>query len=207
MECPVKSRSILLIGSLSVALAGCGDAARLPEEAGIGSKPTLPPPHSTIIPTVHIADAKGWPPGAKPTAIEGLVVNAFARDLDHPRWLYALPNGDVLVAETNAPTRPEEGKGLKGWVMKQVQKRAGAGAPSPDRIRLLRDADGDGVAEKKTVFLKALNSPFGMALVGDVLYVANTDAVMRFPYADGKTEISEAGVKVESADTTTNGVS
>ena len=114
----------------------------------------MPAPNKTLIPTVQIAPAKGWPAGAKPAAATGLAVTAFATGLDHPRWLYVLPNGDVLVAETNAPPKPDDGKGIKGMVMKPVQKQAGAGVPSANRITLLRDADGDGVAETRTVFLE-----------------------------------------------------
>ena len=174
--------SLALLGLFVLSVASCGETATLPVTAGIGPDPILPPPHPTLIPTINIAPAKGWPPGATPTAGPGLSVGHYATDLGHPRWLYVLPNGDVLVAETNAPPKPEDGKGLRRWVMKQVMKRAGAGVPSANRITLLRDADGDGVAETRTVFLRALNSPFGMTLVGHDLYVANTDAVLRFPY-------------------------
>jgi glucose/arabinose dehydrogenase len=170
--------------------------ARLPFEAGVGPQPTLPPPNPSLLPTLHIAPAKGWPAGATPVAAAGLSVKALATGLDHPRWLYVLPNGDVLVAESNAPPRPEQGKGIKGWIKKMFMKRAGAGVPSANRITLLRDADGDGVAETRTAFLQGLNSPFGMALVGRNLYVANTDAVVRFTYTDGATQITEPGVKV-----------
>jgi glucose/arabinose dehydrogenase len=148
-----------------------------------------------LIPTVNIAPAKGWPEGGKPIAARGLSVDALATGLDHPRWLYVLPNGDVLVAETNAPERPER-SGPKTWIMSQVQKRAGAGVPSANRITLLRDADGDGVADTRSVFLQGLNSPFGMVLVGNQLYVANTDAVMRFPYKEGETRIDQPGHKI-----------
>ena len=135
--------------------------------------------------------------GTSPAAAEGMQSSVFTRGLDHPRWLYVLPNDDVLVAETDAPARPEDGKGLKAWFMRFFMKRAGSTKkPSPNRIILLRDADGDGAAETRKVFLNDLNSPFGMALVGSNLYVANTDAVMRFPYRDGATEITEPGVKV-----------
>ncbi len=130
-----------------------------------------------------------------PTPASGLTVTALAKGLDHPRWLFVLPNGDVLVAETNAPERPER-KGPKTFVMNMVMKRAGAAVPSANRITLLRDADGDGVAEVRTEFLKGLNSPFGMAMIGNDLYVANTDAVVRFPYKEGATQITEAGTKV-----------
>ncbi|HYH17695.1 MAG TPA: sorbosone dehydrogenase family protein [Azospirillum sp.] len=177
-------------------LAGCGETATLPVSAGIGPSPMLPPPRETMIPTVNIAPAKGWPAGAMPTPAPGLSVTAFADGLDHPRWLLVLPNGDVLVAETNAPPRPEEHTGIRGWIMKQVMSRAGAGVPSANRITLLRDADGDGVAETRSVFLDGLNSPFGMTLVGNDLYVANTDAVVRFPYQTGQTRITAPGTKV-----------
>jgi glucose/arabinose dehydrogenase len=183
------------IASLVLGLSACGETAKLPEDAGIGPNPALPEPNATLIPTLNIAPAKGWPEGAKPTAAADLAVAAFATGFDHPRWLYVLPNGDVLVAETNAPERPER-SGPKTWVMSQVQKRAGAGVPSANRITLLRDADNDGVAELRTTFLSNLNSPFGMVLVGNDLYIANTDAVLRFPYVVGVTQIDQPGVKV-----------
>jgi glucose/arabinose dehydrogenase len=174
----------------------CGEIAKLPIAAGIGAHPQLPPPNPTLIPTVNIAQAVGWPKNAKPVAAPGMVVNAFAAELKHPRWLYVLPNGDVLVAETNAPPKPEDGKGIKGWFMKQIMNGAGAGVPSANRITLLRDTDGDGVAETRTVFLEGLNSPFGMALVGNTFYVANSDAVVKFPYTEGETRITQQGTKV-----------
>ncbi|HEY0521865.1 MAG TPA: sorbosone dehydrogenase family protein [Stellaceae bacterium] len=177
-------------------LSGCGDKATLPVAAGTGSDPKLPPPRESFFPTVNIAPAKGWPAGAAPAAAPGLTAAAFADNLDHPRWLLPLPNGDVLVAETNAPPKPEDRKGIKGWVMGLVMGRAGAGTPSANRITLLRDANGDGVAETRSVFLEGLNSPFGMALVGNDLYVADTDAVLRFPYREGETKITAPGVKV-----------
>jgi glucose/arabinose dehydrogenase len=186
----------LFLAAAVAGLAGCGQGAALPESAGIGPRPTLPPPNQTLFPTIEIAPAKGWPAGAKPTAAAGLAVIAYATALDHPRWLYALPNGDVLVAETNGPPSPDDNTGIKGWFTKRVKKRAGGGVPSANRISLLRDVDGDGVAETRTVFLQGLNSPFGMALVGGNLYVANTDALVRFPYRNGQTQIAELGVKV-----------
>ena len=177
-------------------LAACADTATVPPERQVGADPVLPPPVHSLIPTVEVAEAVGWPAGAKPVAASGWQVAAFATGLDHPRWLYVLPNGDVLVAETNAPERPEEGRGLRGWATKQVMKKAGAGVPSANRITLLRDADGDGVAEVRNVFLDGLSSPFGMTLVGSDLYVANTDGVVRFPYRAGETRISSPGEKV-----------
>jgi glucose/arabinose dehydrogenase len=127
---------------------------------------------------------------------EGTTVTAFARGLDHPRWLYVLPNGDVLVAETNAPERPDDAKGIKGFFFKRFQKKAGGAVPSANRITLLRDADGDGVAETRSAFLSGLTSPVGMALVGTTLYVANTDALVRFPYATGQTRIAAPAATV-----------
>jgi len=148
------------------------------------------------LPTVNVVSAKGWPAGAHPTPVAGTAVAAFARGFDHPRWLYVLPNGDVLVAETNAPPRPD-GKGIiKGWFFKRFQQKAGGAVPSANRITLLRDADGDGIAETRSVFLSGLRSPFGIVLVGDVLYIANTDAVVRFPYSPGQTQITAAATKV-----------
>ena len=171
-------------------LAGCGETATLPVSSGTGPSPQLPPPNKTAIPTVHIAPAVGWPQGGKPVAAPGTVVGAFASGLDHPRWLYTLPNGDVLVAESNAPPKPDDGNGIKGFVMKLVMKRAGAGAPSANRITLLRDSDGDGTAETRSVLLQGLMSPFGMALVGDQLYIANADALVKVPYQTGQTQIT-----------------
>jgi len=169
-----------------VLLAACAHAARLPVSAGTCPSPELPPPASSLIPTVKIAEPEGWKAGEAPTAGPGLVVTAFARKLDHPRWLYVLPNGDVLVAETNAPAdRSDDNRGIKGWFFKHFQKKAGAGVPSANRVTLLRDADGDGVAETRAVFLDHLYSPFGMALVGDTLYIANSNAVIRVPYTAG----------------------
>ena len=181
---------------IALGLSACMESARLAPMASVGPEPALPPPTKSLIPTVDIAPAAGWPEGVKPLAPEGTRVDAFATGLDHPRWLYVLPNGDVLVAETNAPERPGHGKGIKGRVMKWVMKRAGAAVPSANRITLLRDTDGDGIAEGRFVFLEGLNSPFGMALVGADLYVANTDAVVRFPYDDGQTRIDVDGEKV-----------
>jgi glucose/arabinose dehydrogenase len=192
----VRRRAALALGASLLALVGCGEIATLPVSAGTGANPTLPTPHPTLIPTVHIAPAIGWPAGAAPTAAPGLKVTAFARDLDHPRWIYVLPNGDVLVAETNAPPKSDDGKGIKGWIMRRVMKRAGAGVPSANRITLLRDSQGTGAADLRSVFLTGLNSPFGMALVGDQFYVADTDAVLRFAYATADTRISTPGVKI-----------
>jgi glucose/arabinose dehydrogenase len=183
------------VAGLALLLLAC-DAADLPEEASQGANPALPQPSSGLMPTINVAKAIGWRKGEQPKPAAGLDVKAFASGLDHPRWLYVLPNGDVLVAETNAPQRPGEGKGIKGWLMGLAMKRAGALVPSANRITLLRDADSDGMAETKSVFLKNLNSPFGMTLLGNYIYVANTDAVVRFPYIESQTEITHPGEKV-----------
>lgn len=177
-------------------LAACGESSRLQVSDGMGPSPQLPEPNKTLIPTVNIAPAAGWPAGTKPTAAPGTQVAAFAENLDHPRWLYVLPNGDVLVAETNAPPKPDDSKGIKGWVMKKVMSRAGAGVPSANRITLLRDQDHDGVAETRTVFIDHLNSPFGMTLAGNDFYVADTDRLLRFNYTSGETSIKGEPLKV-----------
>jgi glucose/arabinose dehydrogenase len=184
------------LAAIVAAIAACEGVARLPVSAGIGPAPALPPPDRGLFPAVEIAEAKGWPSGAKPVAAPGTVVSAFAVGLDHPRWLYVLPNGDVLVAETNAPANRDNRPGIKGWFFKYFQKKAGGAVPSANRITLLRDADGDGVGEIRSVFLDSLSSPFGMALVGSDFYVANTDAVVRFPYVAGDTRITAAGTPV-----------
>ena len=185
-----------VVAASAVLLAACGDIATLPVTAGIGPTPTLPPPVSTLIPTVHVAEAIGWANGATPQAASGMQVAMFARGLEHPRWLLVLPNGDVLVAETNAPPKPEDGRGIKGWLMGLFMRRAGAGVPSANRITLLRDTDGDGVADLRTVLLEGLHSPFGMALIENNLYVADSDAVKRFPYTPGETHIHAAGTRL-----------
>lgn len=176
-----------------LALAACGESAKLSVAEGQGPAPKLTAPVKTLFPTVNIAEATGWPEGRTPTAAAPLAVNAFAAELDHPRWLHVLPNGDVLVAESNAPPKPDDKTGgIKGWVQKLIMSDAGAGVPSANRITLLRDADGDGVAEVKTPYLTDLRSPFGMALVGSTLYVANADSLVAFPYVEGANRIDAA---------------
>jgi glucose/arabinose dehydrogenase len=186
------------VALLSACAAGVIAQSALP---GVGPSPQMPAPQKSLLPTVNIAKAEGWPEGAMPKAPPGFRVTALAKGLDHPRWVYTLPNGDVLVAESNKPP-PQEGaknvhaEGIRGKVMGWFMKRAGAGTPSANRITLLRDADGDGVAEVRTVFLSGLFSPFGMALVGNELFIANADAIVKVPYQAGQTSIAGTPVKV-----------
>jgi glucose/arabinose dehydrogenase len=189
--------SYLTLLYLSVGLInGCAETSSLPISAGTGPNPTLPSPQRALIPTVNIAPATGWANGAKPQAAPGTKVSAWVVGLDHPRWLYVLPNGDVLVAESNAPPKPDDGQGIKGWIMRMVMKKAGAGVASANRISLFRDSDGDGIVDIKSVLLKNLESPFGMSLINGYLYVANAGSLMRFPYTTGDLEIKDRGTKL-----------
>ena len=179
---------ILLVIAAGVTYLAWPDTAELSVDQVAGKLPKITDPRIQTIPTVKVAKVVGWQNGAMPTPAAGLKVQPFATGLDHPRWMYRLPNGDVLVAETNSP--PREGGGITGWVMKILMGRAGAGVPSANRITLLRDANGDGVAETKSVFMTGLNSPFGMTLLDGQLYIGNTDALVRVPYTDGATKIT-----------------
>ncbi len=184
-----KTLILSLLLSITLPAAAFGEQWRT-----VGPDPILPPPHTAMIPTVNIAKAVGWPSGKKPVAAKGFKVNEFAGKLDHPRWIYVLPNNDILVAETNKPAKDAEG--VKEWVQGKVMKRAGAGVQSADRITLLRDTDGDGVADVRAPFLEGLFSPFGMALIGDVFYVANANSIVTFPYKSGQTKITAPGKKL-----------
>ncbi|MEP6938846.1 MAG: sorbosone dehydrogenase family protein [Rudaea sp.] len=174
----------------AIALSGCAANATLRPNDTAGRAPTLVAPRVAKFSVVNTAPAVGWKNSEAPIAAQGFRVNAFATDLIHPRWLYVLPNGDVLVAETDAPAKPDDAKGLKGMIMRRIMKNAGSGVPSPNRITLLRDADRDGIAETRKEFAKDLNSPFGMVLIGDALYVADTDALVRFTYHDGDVSVA-----------------
>ena len=188
--------SIALAGL--AAIAACGRGADYNISEGFGPDPVLPEEEKRLIPIVNIAPAERWGDGEMPVAADGMTVTEFATGLQHPRWVYTLPNGDVLVAESNAPARPEHDDGIRNWIMGKVMAKAGAGVPSADRISILRDADGDGIAETNQVFLTGLKSPFGMALVDDTLYVANTDAIVAFPYAEGALRVTAPGETVTS---------
>jgi len=188
---------LLAMAFVGAGLVACSESPRQAAgDVGVGTNPQLPAPDKQLTPTVHVAAAKGWPAGRTPIASGGTKVNAFARGLQHPRWLLVLPNGDVLVAESNAPPKGEPATGLRAWFTQRTLAKAGAAVPSANRITLLRDADQDGVAETRSVLISGLHSPFGMVLIGSDLYVANADAVLRFPYSPGDTQITQPGSKL-----------
>lgn len=187
---------MMLAGMAVLALAGCGNNARLAKSASYGPKPALPAPEKSLIPVNNTASIEPWKNGETPRPAAGLAVKAFAKDLDHPRWLYVLPNGDVLVAESNHGTQWADTMGYGGWIESLYRRIAGLSTKSANRITLLRDTNGDGVADVRSVFLSGLNTPFGMALVGDTFYVADTDALLAFPYRAGETKIAGPGRKI-----------
>jgi glucose/arabinose dehydrogenase len=166
-----------------------------PSQPSYGSEPTLPQPKESWFPVVKwsVAD-EPWPKGMTPKPAQGLAVQPFAQGLKHPRWLHVLPNGDVLVAE--AATEPTPSWSPRALIENWVQRRSGAVVENANRISLLRDTNGDGIADEHFVFLEGLRQPFGMALIGDQLYVANTDSVVRFPYRTGELRIATKGTKL-----------
>lgn len=172
-----------------------GGAARLPIEQTMGLRPTIAAPDKRLVPVIVAPKAVGWAEGATPTPAAGLAVGAFATGLDHPRWLLVLDNGDVLVAETRGPDATMN-SGVRGLVEGWLQDRVGASGVSANRITLLRDTNGDGKADLRSVLLDGLNAPFGMAVAGDHLYVGNTDALVRFPFKPGETRITATGEKI-----------
>lgn len=186
----------ILAAVVAIYLYLSGGRATLSVEAVTGPSPQLAAPEQRLIPTLAIAKAVGWPEDAKPTPAAGLIVKPFAENLDHPRWMLVLSNGDVLVAETNSP--PRTGGGIRGWAMRTLMGRAGAGGESPNRITLLRDTDGDGVADQRSILLKGLNSPFGMAVTGGHLYVGNTNMLVRVPFTVGQIRIDAKPQKILS---------
>lgn len=190
----MKAYRVCLALPLALALAFAAYAEPMP--AGFGPNPTLPKPTHDTLPTVNIAPAMGWRGNQTPTPAAGFAVSAYAQGLDHPRWLYVLPNGDLLVAETDAPKKPKDSAGIKGTIMKSIMQQAGASRGSANRITLLRGVGTDGKAQFSSTFLEGLNSPFGMALVGNDLYIADTDALLKFPYREGDTQITAKGVKL-----------
>jgi glucose/arabinose dehydrogenase len=191
-------RVIRAVGFLGVLFAAFVHAQQSsPDE--YGPNPTIVAPSSSFLPTLNFAHAKGWGEQGAPHAAPGTSVSALARGLEHPRWLYVLPNGDVLVAESDAPDRPDDAKGITGAVAQFIMKRAGSGArASANRITLLRDVTGDGTHVERHIFLQGLNSPIGMALIGGSFYVADSDELLRFPYKSGDTEIRIPPVPVSA---------
>ena len=184
------SKPTLLAGIAILALSGCGQSGSSDPFVGFGPNPPLAAPRQGKLPQIAIAKVVGWAAGEAPKAPEGFVVTRLAEGLDHPRWLYVLPNGDVLVAESSSEAGKP--KGLRGFAASIIMKNAGAATKSPNKIMLLRDTDGDGIAETKTLFAQGIKRPFGMALVGQTLYVAADNAIVSFPYADGQTSAGKA---------------
>lgn len=199
---PFARKALIVLGLVILLLIGVGawlingNPTDRNLAASTGHDPQLVDPEPEKIPTVGIAKPIGWAPGEAPTAAQGLVVNRFAEGLDHPRTMLTLPNGDVLVSETNRPPSGGGG-GIRGWVMRLLMSRAGADSASPDRIVLLRDADGDGMAEQRSVLANpALSSPSGLAWAPNTLYVANHNAVLAFPFTPGQTTLTGAPRKL-----------
>jgi len=184
--------SALLCGSLLM-LAGCNDGGGDPK-AQMGANPTLPDQHQYLLPPMHVASVVGWKSSETPIVADGLKINALASGLQHPRSIYVLPNGDILIVESKAP-KAATVKRPKEFVMKWIESWATSGGETGDsnRITLLRDTNGDGVPRLQSVFLDHLHSPFGVALVGNDFYVANTDAIVRYPYKEGETKITDPG--------------
>ncbi len=187
---------IIVNAALLLGLSGvCLGQPISPSE--FGASPTIPPPKKELIPTVAISPAKGWGADGEPSAADGTKVAALVRGLQHPRWLYVLPNGDVLVAESEAPPKPDDSKGISGKIHAEAMKRAGSGThSSANRITLLRYVGGDPGQVERHIFLHDLNSPIGMVLVGDSFYVADSDALLRVSYHTGDTEIREQPTRV-----------
>ncbi|WP_066558038.1 PQQ-dependent sugar dehydrogenase [Croceicoccus bisphenolivorans] len=192
--------TLIAVGMVVLILAGIaiyfihGNPAEMTLDAVSGTDPVIAEPNYEKVPTVKLLGASGWPDGATPVAADGLQVARFATGLDHPRAMLTLENGDVLVAETNSP--PREANGLTGKIMEWMMDKVGAGVPSANRIILLRDGDGDGVAETRSVLLSGLNSPFGMVAHDGKLYVANTDALVSFPFEPGQVKIEAEATKL-----------
>lgn len=185
----VLTLAVIALGGYAAYRFLAFEQATLAVEDSYGAYPTLPAPNKTLIPTVNIAPTAEWGEDAAPVPPAGFKVTRFSQGLDHPRWMHVLPNGDVLVAETNRPERPADtGFSFRAWAADKVMAWAGASSPSANRISLLRDSDGDGIAELKTPYLEGLNSPFGMALIGNTLFIANADSIVSVPFTEGETQ-------------------
>jgi len=187
----IIARVVAMIGAVLVFMRRAGERANAP---AFGKAPAIPDAKAQGLPTLKMPTARGWDRGNTPKAAPGLAVNAFAENLDHPRWIYVLPTGDVLVAEAIQEGRPPEK--VFDYAMQSTMRRARALGKSANRISLFRDADGDGVADVREVFLDGLNQPFGMAVTDDRFYVGNTDGIVAFPYVEGATRIEGPGKKL-----------
>ncbi len=187
----IVARGVAVIGATAILMRRWGAETAAP---AVGTAPVIPSARPQGIPTLKMPTARGWPAGRTPAAAPGLTVNAFAAGLKHPRWILALPNGDVLAAESL--TEPGPVRTAFDYAITSTMKRAAAAGPSPNRVTLLRDADGDGVAEFRDTFLERQRQPFGMALLGDTFYLGNTDGVVAFPYSGGETRITASGRRI-----------
>ena len=186
---------LIIVGGVTLYIMSRPDVARFSTAELSGRVPVMASQKTETFPTINVPEATSWPAGQAPRAAQGLAVARFAEGLDHPRTMLVLPNGDVLVAESQSP--PRDTSGIEGKIMNRLMTKGGTSRrPSANRITLLRDADGDGKAEVRTAYLTGLNSPYGMALVGTTLYVANTDALLAFPYVAGETKMSGKPTKI-----------
>lgn len=191
MTSALRLTAVAMIAALAV--AGC--TQQKPNDTGtFGPSPTIGAPTGGALPVLNNAKAVGWAAGAAPTPAAGLAVTRFADGLAHPRWLYLLPNGDVLLAESSS--KPSKGSGPETLIANNMMRSGGAFSEDANHITLLRDTDGDGDADVRVKYLAGLNQPTGMALIGDSLYVANTDALLRFPYVAGADSITATGEKI-----------
>ena len=179
---------------LAILAAACSPSSHEPQSKLVGKNPVIPAPEKNWFPTLNFSTAKGWPKGAAPQAPAGFVVTKFAANLDHPRWLYQLPDGDILVAEST--TEPPPPKSLEDRVAIWLQRNSDANGKSANRITLLRDTKGTGVGDTRWIFLSGLHQPFGMLLLGDKFYVGDTDGLLRFPYKPNATTIDGQGEKI-----------
>lgn len=185
---------LIVAGGIAFYVLSRPDVARFSTAELSGRVPVMASTRGENFPTINVPEATHWAAGQAPRAAEGLAVDRFAEGLDHPRSIFVLPNGDVLVAEAQSPQR--DSSGIENKIMGRLMSKAGAGGQSANRITLLRDADGDGKAEVKSAYITGLNSPYGMALIGKTLYVANTDAILAFPYVEGETKMSGKPAKL-----------
>lgn len=195
MRAAVSARRLAVMAMFAALVSVAACTKETPDDTGtFGPNPTIGEPTAGGVPTLNNAKAVGWPAGAAPTPAAGLTVTRYAEGLAHPRWLYLLPNGDVLLAE--ASSKPSTVNSPQALIANNMMRSGGAFAENANHITLLRDSDGDGDVDVKTQYIGGLNQPQGMALIGDSLYVANTDALLRFPYVAGAESITAPGEKI-----------